>query len=147
MRFGCWVSVLCLCGSTVNAAVYKWTDENGQVHFGDQPPPQKQSQSIDLPESSSSATPDSSDRLEKQQKVLESLTKSRKLREEKAAKKLAAKKKRQADCNKLKARIKHSETVNIYYRYKANGEIEYLSDKQGDEIRTRLKRKYQKECA
>ena len=30
--------------------IYKWTDENGLVHFGDRPPQGQQAQSINTPE-------------------------------------------------------------------------------------------------
>jgi hypothetical protein len=33
------------------AAVYKWMDESGRVHYGDQPPAGSDAQSIALPES------------------------------------------------------------------------------------------------
>ncbi len=29
----------CLCDLTTAAEIYKWTDEDGKVHFGDRPPP------------------------------------------------------------------------------------------------------------
>ena len=35
---------------SLSAEVYKWTDENGRTHFGDQPPLNQLSESIDLGE-------------------------------------------------------------------------------------------------
>lgn len=32
------------------AAVYKWVDESGRVHYGDSPPPQSDMQSVEVPE-------------------------------------------------------------------------------------------------
>lgn len=32
---------------TSNAEIYKWTDKNGQVHFGDAPPPEENFEALD----------------------------------------------------------------------------------------------------
>lgn len=39
--------------------IYRWTDENGVVHFGDRPPEGQQTQAIHVPESQPSDTSDS----------------------------------------------------------------------------------------
>lgn len=35
-----------VCSPTTFAGVYKWTDDNGQVHFGDSPPQPEKSQKV-----------------------------------------------------------------------------------------------------
>ncbi|MDH5786036.1 MAG: tetratricopeptide repeat protein [Chromatiales bacterium] len=37
------VLVLCLCMQSISAQMYKWVDENGNVHFSDRPPPSENS--------------------------------------------------------------------------------------------------------
>lgn len=44
------VLLLLLIGSVTLAAVYKWTDESGRVHYGDSPPPQSDVRSVETPE-------------------------------------------------------------------------------------------------
>lgn len=41
---------LLLIGSVTTAAVYKWVDESGSIHYGDSPPPGRDSQSVEIPE-------------------------------------------------------------------------------------------------
>mgnify|MGYP005819500021 CR=1 FL=1 len=38
---------LILTSININAEIYKWTDANGKVHFGDKPPASQQSEEID----------------------------------------------------------------------------------------------------
>ncbi len=45
----CFFSLLLFIHTTSSAEVYKWTDENGQVHYGQQPPQGKQAQQIKAP--------------------------------------------------------------------------------------------------
>lgn len=44
------VLLLLLLGGGTLAAVYKWVDESGRVHYGDSPPPQSDVQSVEVPE-------------------------------------------------------------------------------------------------
>lgn len=44
------VLLLLLIGSVTLAAVYKWTDESGRVHYGDSPLPQSDVRSVETPE-------------------------------------------------------------------------------------------------
>jgi hypothetical protein len=52
-------------GNSAANEVFKWTDENGVVHFGDRPPEGQKTQIIDIPQASSSnnawATPSPDD--------------------------------------------------------------------------------------
>lgn len=44
------VLLLLLMGGVTLAAVYKWVDESGRVHFGDSPPPESDAQQVEVPE-------------------------------------------------------------------------------------------------
>lgn len=44
------VLLLLLIGGVALAAVYKWVDESGRVHYGDRPPPESDTQSVAIPE-------------------------------------------------------------------------------------------------
>lgn len=39
----------CLAATVVQAGVYRWVDDKGEVHFGDQPPPQHEAEQVKLP--------------------------------------------------------------------------------------------------
>lgn len=56
-----WILILLLMvSSPLFAAVYKWTDENGKVHYGDQPG-RKNAQSVNVPKPSPSISPAQTD--------------------------------------------------------------------------------------
>lgn len=40
--------VVCLSASTVYGEIYKWVDENGKVHFGDEKPEKIQTEQVDV---------------------------------------------------------------------------------------------------
>lgn len=132
---------------TAGAAIYKWTDEHGQVHFSDQPPTKKSTTKLNVPAPKPGTSANQNTRLQQQLKALDSLSKQREEREKKREEKLAEKKKKKEGCADLKARIKHSESVNTYYRYTDEGEVQYLTDEEGDALRAEMKRQYQKNCS
>lgn len=43
-------AVACLCTSLSHAQVYKWVDEQGEIHFGDQPPSRETAEKIKIPQ-------------------------------------------------------------------------------------------------
>jgi len=46
-----WTVLLLVClALPATAAVYKWVDENGEVHYGDTPPPGGEARQVDLPD-------------------------------------------------------------------------------------------------
>jgi len=135
------------------AGVYKWVDKQGRVHFGDQPPMDVSAGEIDMPEatapeSSASSVPDVSDieLRDRQKKMAEALSSDRKARD--VANKQAADKKarRKAACEKLSARLKKSDSVNIYYRRNDKGEREFISDKERETLIDGVRKKYSENC-
>ena len=48
-------------GNAVANEVFKWTDENGVVHFGDRPPEGQKTQIIDIPQAHTRANPSPDD--------------------------------------------------------------------------------------
>ena len=147
----CQLGMLCvsvLLVSTGHAAIYKWTDEHGQVHFGDRPPAESGAQSVRVRKSgaSSAASEEAGSRLDKQREAIEELTGQREARAEKTAEREQQRQKRKKSCTQLKARIDHSESINRYYRYDDEGKVVYLSDQEGDALRKSLRDRYSREC-
>ena len=50
--------VLLALGGNATAQVYRWTDEQGRVHYGSQPPPGQKADSVKQQPSGSSSSPD-----------------------------------------------------------------------------------------
>lgn len=102
---------LMLVSSMTSAEVYKWVDAQGQVHYQDHPRGSTEKFSTD--ESSSKQTSQASHKKRKTKKLLNAMEKSRKQREQDLHKRLAAQRKQDEKCiklrdqaGKLEARIK-----------------------------------------
>ena len=71
MRLIIWTLIFLLFISVSHAEIYKWTDENGQIHYGERPN-NPNTEKIEI--KSTAPKPDAgidSDRKEKQRKLLE----------------------------------------------------------------------------
>ena len=134
---------LCLLALPAGAALYKWTDENGKVHYSDQPPPNsvKKSETIkqqkpaaSVPEApaappgqegkptEASKTPADQEMEFRRRKVQESEEQAKAQREAQ----LAEEKKQ--ECARATARVTALQTGARVSRYGPNGEQIYLSD-------------------
>ena len=124
------------------AEIYRWTDANGQVHFGQRPV-------------------NGAERVEVKPQVVErdQLTREREeranrffdaRREEQAqASAVAAERqaKRAAECQELRRRLGNMPEGYSYYRTDANGEREYYSDQQVDTARQQLQAQVAQRCS
>lgn len=102
------VMVLLLgCGVASAAGVYKWVDENGKVHYGDQPG-NSSVREIILP---AAPAPDENQRAheQKQKKLLQVFEEERQEKREQEAKAKAETQKREQECTLAKARLKNYE--------------------------------------
>ncbi|MCG8316342.1 MAG: DUF4124 domain-containing protein [Pseudomonadales bacterium] len=143
-----WILIISLLAGNVAAEVYKWTDEQGKVHYGDRPPHQQAAEVLDMPKVKSQKTPMISDqeRLRRQRKLVDALREERELKEKQKKEAAEKQKKQAAYCSKLHARVLDSERINRFYRYDEQGERQYFSDQDADKLRQKLKDKYASEC-
>jgi uncharacterized FlaG/YvyC family protein len=133
-------------GPFSHAAVYQWTDANGQTHFGDRPPAKASSKEVRVNAAPAQADATARDR---QQKMTEFLEQQQKEREERQATEAKARQQaeRQAEmCRKLQARLKHLESVSTFYDINDKGEREYVSEEENLQIREQFRAKVQQEC-
>jgi len=129
-----------------HAAVYQWTDANGQTHFGDRPPAKASTKEVRV--NAAPAQTDATAR-DRQQKMTEFLEQQQKEREERQAAEAKARQQaeRQAEmCRKLQARLKHLESVSTFYDINDKGEREYVSEEENLQIREQFRAKVQQEC-
>ena len=131
-RFGIrliiWTLTLLLFISVSHAEIYKWTDENGQIHYGERPN-NPNTEKIEI--KSTAPKPDAgidSDRKEKQRKLLEAFEAER--AEKKQEKEKAEKEKRELkrNCAYLKDHYKNLKRTNIYYDFDEDGNRIYLDE-------------------
>ncbi len=114
--------------TTVQAdGVFKWIDEEGNVHFGDRPPATSSPRSVALPKAQQ---PDAAtlERLAKQRKYLEARQEDRDQAAAGAAEEEKRKQERAAQCQQVEERLALLEKGGRLYTEEANGERHYLSD-------------------
>jgi len=138
--------LLCALAPIASAEVYKWTDAQGNVHFGDKPPAGK-SETINLPTHEAPAVPAvSEDRIEKQKRLLDAYAEERRLKnetDEKARKEKAERKQRCAD---LRDDLRNQEDAGSIYTLDKNGERVYLSNEQREASTAALRKEVEYWC-
>lgn len=138
MKYGIALSlilILPLAISPLQAQIYQWTDEQGQVHYSDQPPG-KDTLQYQLG-GSASADSDANvtgqtdvERRNKQHKLMESLEAERLEKEQSAEKQQQQQAIRARKCQYAQSELRASRDANLIYNYDANGNKVYLSEAQ-----------------
>ena len=107
MRKAAMFLLIGVCGVASAAGVYTWTDENGKVHYSDQPG-NAAAREIILP---ATPAPDQGqrERLQKQQKLLEVYETERKEKHEQEAKRKFEQQQLEQQCAAARMRLKHYE--------------------------------------
>jgi hypothetical protein len=128
------------------AEVYRWTDADGQVHYGSRPPPQG-AQRLELP---ASAPPegdaDAARRLERQRRVLDDFEYQRAKKKEEAERAARQQQVDAARCRALQQRWRLlSHGGPVYFR-DAGGERDYLDDERRAAEQARLRPAYVQAC-
>ena len=118
--------------------LYRWVDENGEVHYSDSPPPPNVKSQKELKTPARPATPGTKAAPESYQQEDAAF---RKRQVEQAEKDAAAKKaqqeaaEKQRNCEQAQNQLKALQAGGRFVRYNDQGERQYLDDKQvADEI-------------
>ena len=117
------VLVLSAVTAPATAQFYKWVDENGKVHFSDQPPRKKPAEKLELkgiPKTGNQDAPSEAQRRERQQQLLKSMEKDRKAIEQQRAKERQDKKDKAALCQRLKKKKRYGQPIFIPWIKMAN---------------------------
>jgi hypothetical protein len=144
-----WFVIVLMTSVSANAAeIYRWTDENGQVHYGERPPDDR-AQPMDIPTESSSAPRLQSDetaRRARQQRLLEAYEYERARKAERAA--LAANKASQlaVQCERLRNQWRRLNFGGPVYFQGEDGERRYLDEDQRTAEKNRLRPAYREAC-
>ena len=146
MKYGIILSMIVACClvSPLQAQVYKWTDEQGRVHFSDKPPGQDTPQyQLRTPASADSTLPSETlpeeERRVKQRKLMESLEADRLEKEQTAAKQKQQQAVRARNCQYARAELRASKEANLIYDYDSKGNKVYLNEAQKQKY---LEKKY-----
>lgn len=112
--------------ATASAEVYKWTDAEGRVHFGDRPP-QGKVETVQMPEKTGNdpaASPE--ERLEKQRRLLHAFDEERRQKRDAQAQARQEKAERQRNCAEARDNLRSQEAAGAVYRLGPNGERMFL---------------------
>jgi hypothetical protein len=121
----------------VAEGVYRWTDAQGRVHFGDRPPGDDTSMAIAPPAPPAATAPSDVERAVRRQRLLDMYRDERLEREEREAKEKSEDEDRRQRCALARDRLERYEGSPRIYDPQPNGERRYLSDGERDaEIRT-----------
>ena len=138
--------VMLLITSSADAGFYKWTDENGRVHYSDKPVDESKSTEIIVDTESKSGITNSSSDVKERNRMSRELENDRKERTENREKRHAAQKKQQKRCSWAKDDLRRYQSAGSIYKLNKKGERVYYSKKDRSEREKRLKKKIAKEC-
>ena len=135
----------------VSAEIYQWKDEQGNVHFSDEPPPDAgtQTQRVTPETTGSTISTDSEEvrqRKARQREYLEQRRKERQREARQQAEREAEQAEQEARCREMKARLKHMESVSRFYLINDDGSRNYLSEEEAQKVRKRRHRQYEQRC-
>ena len=122
--------ILLLSTTALHAGIHRWVDEQGHVHYSDQPPTKQKSEEIKLQINNIKPDPHTQERLYRQQQQLESFQQDR---EDQKTQQLADKKDAE---QQLKACKKAQEQLNIalnsgrLFTVDEKGNRSYMDDSQ-----------------
>jgi len=118
-----------------HAGVYKWVDENGKVHYGDQL--QASQPTVEIKVDDAAPAPsyfdDELSREEKRERLLQSMEEDRVEKQEIREKQKAVKEKNRQRCNRYRDQMRHYERASSLYKLDKDGNRVYMSD--GDRAR------------
>ncbi len=130
------------------AEIYKWVDDNGQVHYSEQAPDNKRSsKEIHLQKHRPQAPLVSPEqRRQQRDNLLRAFDEERQLRNEAKAKKQQDEARSRNNCIRARDKLKNYERASVLYNLDEQGERVYLSDAQRNRSVANLKSQIKKWC-
>ncbi len=123
-----------------NAGVYKWTDKEGNVHYGDKPVVQQKATELNINTKSGSGFSVSSDKKKARDQLLEEFKEDREARNKERNDKRIAKKKIRKQCARARDSLKRYREASGVYKLNKKGERVFYSK----EARVKRERAYNK---
>lgn len=128
------------------AQVYKWVDEDGQTHFSQFPPEQKNADKIDVNAPKSANSKAAAENLEKMRQTLREQAVDR-VTETEDEKKAAAEAERMAEnCKKAKQQLLDLQNNGRIFRTLENGDREWYDEKGRAELIANAQKQVDKYC-
>jgi hypothetical protein len=139
---GC--ALLCLAIAPCHAEVYRWVDEQGQVHFDDQPP--DSSTRSFKPASPSGQGGGEDQRMEKTRKLLNAYESERQQAREQAAERRENEEKRRRQCVEAKDDLRQYQEAGSLYRLDEEGKRVWYSNAEREALIAQYREAIAKWC-
>lgn len=141
------VIVCLLFSSYVHSEIYKWTDENGRVHFSDKAK-SKNADVVDLKQDkpTTKRSPSEQNSLENTRRFLRALEDEKAIKLEKSEKLAEKRNKTAAYCQRLKKEMTIYNKGYAIVRYNEKGEHEYLTDQEIASQKGKFEQKWKEYC-
>jgi len=144
-----WVFVFLLFLSAgAQAEIFKWVDNNGQVHYDDKPPLQNKNskQVMDVDQNNNSVEPLSNRRVDKRKKLLNAIDEDRQQKKDQAAKAKKKKAKLNKQCLRARDSLKSYQRSAYVYDLDKDGNRIILPSSARDKVIANLQRKIAANC-
>jgi len=142
--------LLILTSTNTFAAISKWVDSNGQVHYSDQPPPSDAkaktlSSSANAQDSTGSGVASTKTLAEREAELKKSQL-EKKEAADKAAKKQAGVDAQQANCNTAQQNLRNLQDSERMFEIDAKGERTYMDENQREQRIAKTKKDISTYC-
>jgi len=135
-----------ICTGPSLAGVYKWFDEDGNVHFGDRPPQAENAEQVKVPKSApASQAPDAAERRQTQQRMLDIYQEDREKKKQAKAEEKRKRKEMEARCVVARDRLKSFKDA-VLYDLEEDGKRSYYSEEKKQATIQQLEAQIKKHC-
>ncbi|VXC74534.1 conserved exported hypothetical protein [Pseudomonas sp. 8Z] len=134
--------IVSLLPALANAEIYRWTDAQGQVHFGQRPA--SGAERVEVKPQVVERDAQTREREARSERLYQARQSER---EQAAAVAAQQRQQREGECRDLRQRLAQMPEGYRYYREGANGERIYYSDQELDTTRRQLRERIAERCA
>ncbi len=133
---------------TAHSGVYRWTDADGKVHFGDHPPVVQEAEQVATPKAAPAARPaeNSVSRQESRKRLLEQYDKERDDKRQAVNEKREERARRKQRCVMVKDQLRNYQRYGRIYELQADGERRYFSSEEREQGLAKLKGEVKQWC-
>jgi hypothetical protein len=139
-------SLFFLLSAPAFSEIYKWTDAEGNVHFGDNPNNKEQATELKINTDARSGVTHSSGRNKYRDLLLKQSAEARAEKAEKKKEYQAKRKKMKRRCSLARDHLKRHMRASGIYKINPKGERQYYSNKERAKSEKRLRRSIKKYC-
>lgn len=140
------VFLMLLIATPVSAGIYKWTDSDGNIHFGDRPVDLESATELKIKTNNRTGVTNSSSHKADREYLLKKIDEDKAAAAEKNKERIASNKKRRKQCDEYKSAYHHQIQSNQLYTMGPDGKRTYLSDKERAARKKKLTKGISKNC-